>query len=108
MYIKYEIPDTAIFDNASYIHVISELTTLVNGIAHIDSDYKSAIVISYLKDHSIRMEWLTGNNKLTKAITSRSHNTAHIEALFEGCRNNKAFLNDFEAYIKMRIETKLA
>lgn len=107
MYIKYDIQDTATFDQASYRDVTSELTTLISGISHIDSAYKSAIVISYLKDHSVRMEWLTGNNKLTKAITSRSHNTSHIEALFEGCRTNKAFLNDFEAYIKMRIETKL-
>ena len=91
MYIKYDIADSEKFDQARYLDVTSELHVLLQGLAHMESNYKSSIIISYLKDHSIQMNWLNGNNKLARAITSRSHDTSHIEALFDGCRNNKSF-----------------
>ena len=105
MYIKYDIADSEKFDQAKYLDVTSELHVLLQGLAHMESNYKSSIIISYLKDHSIQMNWLNGNNKLARAITSRSHDTSHIEALFDGCRNNKSFLKDFEAYITWQVQT---
>lgn len=105
MYIKYDIADSDKFDQARYLDVTSELHVLLQGLAHMESNYKSSIIISYLKDHSIQMNWLNGNNKLARTITSRSHDTSHIEALFDGCRNNKSFLRDFEAYITTQVQT---
>ena len=72
MYIKYDIADSDKFDQARYLDVTSELHVLLQGLAHMESNYKSSIIISYLKDHSIQMNWLNGNNKLARTITSRS------------------------------------
>ena len=44
MYIKYDIQDTTTFDHAHYREVTSELASLISGISHIQSDYKSAIL----------------------------------------------------------------
>jgi len=105
MYIKYDIADSEKFDQARYLDVASELHGLLQSLAHMESNYKSSIIISYLKDHSIQMNWLNGNNKLARAVISRSHATSHIEALFDGCRNNKSFQRDFEAYITAQVQT---
>lgn len=106
MYIKYDIQATDTFDAASYGHVTAELTTLALGTAGIKSENKSAIIISFLKDHSIRMDWLKGDSKLAKAITSRTYKTPHVEALFDGCRNNVRFLYDFESYIRTMLQKR--
>ena len=103
MYIKYDIQETDTFDETRYSHVASELASLASRTSDMDSTNKSAIIISYLKDHSIRVDWLKNDNQLTQAITSRSYDTSHIEALFEGCRNHKVFLHDFEDYITTQI-----
>lgn len=105
MYVKYHIADSQKFDQASYRDVTAELSVLLQSLAHMQSNYKSSIIISYLKDHSIQMDWLNGNNKLARAVTSHKHDTSHIEALFDGCRNNQSFLKDFEAYIASQIQT---
>ena len=103
MYIKYDIQATDTFDESRYSHVASELASLASSTSDMESTNKSAIIISYLKDHSIRVDWLKNDKQLTQAITARSYNTSHIEALFDGCRNHKAFLHDFEDYITVQI-----
>ena len=103
MYIKYDIQATDTFDEARYSDVASELASLASRTSDMESRNKSAIIISYLKDHSIRVDWLKNDNQLTRAITSRLFDTSHMEALFEGCRNHKAFLHDFEDYITTQI-----
>ncbi|MGC1241340.1 MAG: hypothetical protein WA874_07120 [Chryseosolibacter sp.] len=104
MYINYIINDSDTFDQNHYDDVVVELTSLNKNIAHIESNAKSEIVISFLKDHCIQTDLLTGNKKLAETITSGFLKMHHTESLFQSCQGNKIFLKDFEAYVRMQVE----
>ncbi|NII26547.1 hypothetical protein HB364_15775 [Pseudoflavitalea sp. X16] len=93
------IKDYEKFSPANYPKAFHELSVLNQGIAHIAIYFKVEIIISYLKDHSLKTDWVEGNPALTQMITSGFFKTEHLESLFESCRNNKVFLYDFEGYI---------
>jgi hypothetical protein len=87
------------FTPANYPKAMYELTVLNQGISHIPVYFKVEIIISYLKDHSLEANWVEANPALSRMVTSGFFKTSHLESLFESCRNNKVFLNDFEEYI---------
>lgn len=93
------IKDYEKFSPANYPKAFHELSVLNQGISHIAIYFKVEIIISYLKSHSLKTDWVEGNPALTRMITSGFFKTSHLEALFESCRNNKVFLNDFEEHI---------
>jgi hypothetical protein len=59
------------------------------------------MVISFLKDHCLKKEWILTNAKLVNTITSSAMRTRHIEALFNSCKNNKIFSAGFASYIEV-------
>jgi hypothetical protein len=91
------------FDPANYPKAFYELSVLIQGIAHIAIYFKVEIIISYLKDHSLRTEWVEANPALSRMITSGFFKTLNLETLFESCRNNKVFLHDFEDHISKKL-----
>ena len=102
MYNKYEIGGTEHFNQTLYPQVEEEVSVLVQNIGHIPAKHKSEILISFLKDHSIKTEWLEDNNEVARLITSGFLRTSHIESLFTSCRNNPGFLKEFEQYLNGR------
>lgn len=99
------IKDTEKFNPANYTKAIDELSILNQGILHIAIYFKAEIIISYLKDHSLKIAWVEANPTLARIITSGFFKTSHLESLFESCRNNKAFLKDFEDHISKKLLT---
>ena len=99
----YDITDTERFDQNSYPHVIHELESISKDSLRMSGTNKSDIAISFLKDHCIKMDWTATNPKFVKFITSRSLATSHIESLFNSCRENQPFLQQFENYIKKQL-----
>ncbi|HUR31274.1 MAG TPA: hypothetical protein VMZ69_07560 [Saprospiraceae bacterium] len=97
------IKDYEKFDPANYPKEFHELSVLNQGIAEIAVYFKVEIIISYLKDHSLKTDWVEANPALSRMITSGFFKTSYLEALFESCRNNKSFLNDFEDYISKKL-----
>jgi len=95
----YEIKEQDTFDLRFYPEVQNELLVITRHLKQLPGDHKAEIVISYLKDHCIATPWFKGNNDIIKFITSRQLDTPHMEALFNGCRNNRVFRNDFERCI---------
>ena len=61
--------------------------------------FKAAIIISFLKNHSLLNEWIAANPQLVKLVTSGLLFTGAIEALFLDCRENLLFKNQFEAHL---------
>lgn len=104
MYNKYEVGSSDRFDQKVYPNVLSELEAIHKSTQRMSGDNKSDIVISFLKDHCIKIEWIAKNPKVAKFITSRSLATPHIESLFESCRGNQSFLNGFEDCIKRQLQ----
>jgi hypothetical protein len=93
------VKDYEKFSPANYPKAFHELSVLNQGISHIAIYFKVEIIISYLKDHSLKTAWIEANPALTRMLTCGFFKTSHLESLFESCRNNKVFLYDFEEYI---------
>jgi len=83
--------------------VVSEIDFLSLSLRGINSNYKSDIVISYLKDHSIKSTWARANPRVTELLTLTTFPISHIEAIFVSCRQNFNFLNEFEKYFRDRL-----
>jgi hypothetical protein len=99
------IKDTEKFNPANYPRAIDELSVLNQGILHIAIYFKVEIIISFLRDHSLKIGWVEANPALARMITSDFFKTSQLESLFESCRNNKAFLKDFEDHICKKLLT---
>ena len=97
------IKDYEKFNPANYPKEFHELSVLNQGIAEIAVYFKVEIIISYLKDHSIKIDWVEANPALSRMITCGFFKTSYLEALFEFCRNNKSFLYDFEDHISKKL-----
>lgn len=104
MFIQYRVNSDDAFQRELYPNVISELEEIGRNISRMSGDFKSEIVISFLKDHSLDIQWIAKNPKLVKFMTSRSITTSHLESLFESCRRNESFLMGFEAFVKKKLQ----
>jgi hypothetical protein len=102
----YHIGNNEQFSSANFPNVALELTALNQGISHTPIYFKTEILISFLKDHCLKTNWIEANPVLARLIISGFFKTPHIEALFESCRRNKPFLSDFEAYMNKLLLTR--
>jgi hypothetical protein len=91
------------FHPDNYPDMVTELSSILKGISHIPVYYKKDIVISYLKDNSIKTEWIAANPNLAALMTSGTFSTTHTETLFGWCRWNKAFRLELEQYIREKL-----
>lgn len=96
---KYSIGENDRFNALRYPDVTSELDRLQKSLVAFDNAYKAEIVISMLKDHSIKTEWLIDNKLLARLFTSGSLETSHVESLFNSCRHNMKFTIGLEKHI---------
>jgi len=97
------VKESEIFQPVNFPLMVSELAAIKNGLALVPVYFKADIIISYLKNHSIKSDWIAFNPNLTKLITSGTFITTHIEAIFVKYGKYKIFLGDFESYIRMQI-----
>jgi hypothetical protein len=104
MHRKYHIKDGEQFNADNYPMVTSQLIALREELAEIPAENKVSIVLSYLKNHSIRKDWINSNPKLTDKMISGSLAVSQIEAVFDSCKGNMIFLNEFENFIKMQFQ----
>ena len=97
----HKMPDR--FDAEIYPDVLREIKGIAHPIACVAGRFKNQIVISFLRDHSIRTDWTVGNDNFVKMVTSGSLKIRYIETLFEVNRGNRKFINDFERYIDIEL-----
>jgi len=98
-YSKYNIKETDTFNAYDFPKVQGEIDDIIKASRKVKSGIKGEIILSYLKDHSLKKEWMDESPELTTLLTDNHFTTAHIEALFESCRQNKPFLKGFEDYV---------
>lgn len=103
MYSEDDIKDASGFEERLYPAIVREVTALHQTVFEIKGVHKIEIIISFLKFHSIKMEWLAGNKEVTGLMTSGLLATTHLESLFNACKNNSQFSNSLEAYIKVKL-----
>jgi len=83
--------------------MIKELSILKNGIVNTPIYFKTEIIISYLKDHCIKNDWITANPGLVELMLAGNFNTRNIESVFETCRTKPTYRKDYETYIRTQL-----
>ncbi len=83
--------------------MMKELSALGKLTAHTPVYFKAEIIISFLKNHSLKNKWIEANPILAELMISGTYATAHIESLFESCRWRKDYLLAYENYIKAEL-----
>lgn len=102
-YKKYCIKTTDRFNPDDFPKVLNELADINTGTAGLPGIYKESIIISFLKDRSIQNDWLKANPVLTGLFNSGNFTTSHLESLFDSCKMNNRFLEDYEEYIRKNL-----
>lgn len=90
------------FNQVNYPSVNNEISLINEKVGAFPVYFKTEIIISFLKDHSLQSDWIHANPQLTELVTSGTLFTGNIESLFDSCRNNPVFRHDLEAYLKGR------
>lgn len=87
------------FTAAGHPEAVREIRMMAHHVSKVNGSFKREMLISFLKDHSLKVAWLTDNDLLVQMITSGALEMYHTERLFESRRGNKVFLADLEGYI---------
>ncbi|HEX2534179.1 MAG TPA: hypothetical protein VHK69_10610 [Chitinophagaceae bacterium] len=96
----YRVAATDRFQPDQYPAVLGELALLCRPSGEERNPFQAEIVISYLKDRCIRMDWIDANPQTASLLTCGCYRTEHIGYLFESCQCNEQFSRDYENYIK--------
>lgn len=102
-YPLYHIKDSDRFDPFHFPKVETEIIAIAAATAGLTSNGKQQAIISYLKHHSMRTEWVNAHPVLAKQIAGDIINTSHVESLFDSGKNNLQFILDLENYIRNTI-----
>jgi hypothetical protein len=97
---QYIVSETHTFGIQDFPEVQQEVIAIQEKTLRMPSPYKADIVISFLKDHMIKSEWVLADPELVALITSSQSATKNIEHLFAACRKNVPFLFSLENYIR--------
>lgn len=100
------IPSTERFSISDYPELCAEVAALQSKIAGIQTENSCEIIISFLKDHTIRTEFIASADAVATLIRSSSVDVKHLEDLFVRSRNNKLFQLEFEEYLKRQLANK--
>jgi hypothetical protein len=98
------IADNDHFSIENYPNIAAEVTALRNSIADIQTKDTTEIILTFLKDHSIRAEFVTDADPIATLIRSRGVSIKHMETLFANSRQNKPFQKEFEEYLSHQFE----
>jgi hypothetical protein len=63
------------------------------------------ILISFIKNHSIKTEWANANPEIAKMISSKTLPVVNMESLFSCAKNNLVFQRHLEEYIIVCFKT---
>ena len=101
-YSKYLIRATDQFNPENFSSITEEVQSIKDEIIDFPTLFKSDILVSFLKDHTIDNDWREANPELSALVISGLPFKGSIEALFESSRGNPAFRTDLETYLKLR------
>jgi hypothetical protein len=99
-YNKYLVKETDQFDPNEFSFVAEEMTVIREQTEHLPPFFKSEMIVSFLKDHSLANEWTKKNPELTELIASGALSARNIKSLFQSCKNRPFFRQQMEQYLK--------
>jgi hypothetical protein len=99
-YQKFLIRPTDHFDAATFPFLEENISFAKGKLDIMPSVHRTEMLVSFLKDHCIKSEWVADNPELAELISSKVLPLTDFEALFESGKDNTAFVSELEAYIK--------
>lgn len=99
-YPRFRIRDSDRFNAADFPMLETNIPFAKEAFNKLPSIYRTEILISFLKDHCFRSEWVFANPALCDMIRSKVLPLDDLEALFASGKDNKAFIIDLEQYIE--------
>jgi hypothetical protein len=99
IYSKYLIKDTDQFVPYEYPQIEEDLEALVVSMAKMPSAQNAEMLLSFVKDHSMRSEWVSANPQLAELICTKSLPTKNLEELFASSSKNLPFRKQLETYV---------
>jgi hypothetical protein len=102
-YKKYLVKDTDHFDPDHFPSLMEDMDTIVMAMDATPAALNAEMLLSFLKSHSIRTEWVKAKPELAEMISSKSLPITGLEALFESCTENPDFRNQLEEHIRVRL-----
>ena len=103
LYKKFSIGNTDHFNPEQYAFIADDLALMIEQTKHIPRDFRAEIIVSFLKNHCLRCEWIAANPELARLVTSKSVFSSKIESLFESCQSNSVFFRQLETYLKGKL-----
>ena len=105
IYKKYLIRDTDHFDPYNFPKLTEDLDTINVAMVAKPAAFNTDMLLSFLKDNSIRTEWTNANPQLAEMISSKSLPVEDLGAMFECCSKNPSFRKQLEEYIRSSFKT---
>lgn len=107
-YKKYNIKETDRFIPGYFMKAEEELNTLMAAISGYPGPFTELIILTYLKFHSLKEEWVNANPGLSALMTENTCPTNHLESLFTSSKDNIVFTREYEDYIRKQIAAAMA
>ena len=99
-YQKYLVKDNDQFDPDFFSFFMDDTKMIREQTDHVLPTFRTEIILSFLKNHSLQPEWVNANPELTKLITSGSLATGNISLLFDSCRDKPVFREQMESFLR--------
>jgi hypothetical protein len=103
-YQKYLIKASDHFEASNFPGIDENLHLIVSELKGKPQNFKIEMLLSFLKGHSIKAEYVNTNPQLAELIGSKILSFKNLEALFESSQNNSVFRRELELYVKDWLE----
>ena len=99
-YKKFLIKTDDHFNEINFSKLEEDMTAIKASISGLPGDFKNEIIISFVKDGSIKKEWIEINPSLSGLVSSKSLAIKCLEDLFDSSSHNEVFRKELETYIR--------
>lgn len=106
-YQKITIGDKDVFEASLFPALENSLHQMAIQLALLPDGPKAAMLLSFVKHHSINSQQANDHPLLALAITSKNLPLGILEDLFESGRNNPAFQKELEKHIISKLQNDI-
>ena len=92
------------FDEFNYPQLQENIESIKESISHLPADFRNEMILSFVKNQSIKEEWKKTNPTLAEKISSGSLPTECLQDLFDACSDNEMFRRELESYISKMLD----
>ena len=92
------------FDESNYLQLQDDLESIKASVSHLPADFRSDMIVSFVKNQFMKEEWKETNPSLAEKINSRTLAMECMEELFDSCSDNDLFREELEIYIRKMLQ----